>query len=392
MVVDNLASRSASSASTPYGVGGDVNAMVQGTYPVDPGKQFAWSANAGFQSASSSFDSTAASLGLSTEQALRLMAQSSSASIIDSNGPTSAVAYPVPTPYVPAVEIPGGPPLKSIPVLTETDGGFWRGLAGDRRSVFETPAPLSEKIGAGVRAVGEFIADPLIELGNQYRDVYSAASGATGGWRSTFAQQVSDGSYGGAALTELGMAAGAAPMAGAALKGLAWAAPAAGPMIDAYAARTGMVLNAAPESVYSSTASQLRNTPGIATASGELVPASGRWLDPSIPTPIPAQVSDALVGRTFNSFDGLRSAIWEQIGNSQDLNSGFSRANLAQLRAGNAPFAPGEYLADTGAFGERFNIHHVDPISSGGRVYDLSNLRIVSPKVHYDIHYGFELK
>ncbi|WP_175875910.1 LysM peptidoglycan-binding domain-containing protein [Burkholderia sp. BCC0097] len=135
--------------------------------------------------------------------------------------------------------------------LAQTDGGFWRGLAGDTRNVFETPAPLSEKIGAGVRAVGEFIADPLIELGNQYRDVYSAASGATGGWRSAFAQQVSDGSYGGAALTELGMAAGAAPMAGAALRGIGLAAPAAvetfGPAVsramNSYMTRSGMQLN-----------------------------------------------------------------------------------------------------------------------------------------------------
>ncbi|WP_157654807.1 hypothetical protein [Burkholderia ubonensis] len=103
--------------------------------------------------------------------------------------------------------------------LAQTDGGFWRGLAGDTRNVFETPAPLSEKIGSGVRAVGALIADPLIELGNQYRDVFSAASGATGGWRSAFAQQVSDGSYSGAALTELCMVAGVTPMAGAALKG-----------------------------------------------------------------------------------------------------------------------------------------------------------------------------
>ncbi len=246
-----MANRPTASASSLYGVGGDVDAMVQGAYPVDSTKQFAWSANARLQPASSSFDSTAASLGLSREQALRLMGSSSSASITDSNGPTSAVAYPVPTPYVPAVEIPGGPPLKSIPVLTETDGGFWRGLAGVRRSVFETPAPLSEKIGAGVRAVGEFIADPLIELGNQYRDVYSAASGATGGWRSAFARQVSDGSYGGAALTELGMAAGAAPTAGAALRGIGLAAPVAvetfGPTIsratNSYMTRSGMQLN-----------------------------------------------------------------------------------------------------------------------------------------------------
>ncbi|MBY4770296.1 hypothetical protein [Burkholderia ambifaria] len=48
--------------------------------------------------------------------------------------------------------------------LAQTDGGFWRGLAGETRNLFETPAPLSEKIGAGVRAVGEFIADPLSNL------------------------------------------------------------------------------------------------------------------------------------------------------------------------------------------------------------------------------------
>jgi hypothetical protein len=223
MIADRMKGQPTSSASALYGPGDDVNAMVQGAYPVDPAKQFAWSANARLQPASSSFDSTAASLGLSTEQALRLMAPLSSASIVDSNGPTSAIAYPVPTPYIQAVEIPGGPPLK----LTETEGGFWRGLVGDKRSVFETPAPFSEKIGLGVRTVGEFIAAPLIELGNQYRDVYSAASGATGGWRSAFAQQVSDGSYGGAALTELGMVVGAAPITGAAVRGLAWAAPAA---------------------------------------------------------------------------------------------------------------------------------------------------------------------
>ncbi|WP_269507033.1 hypothetical protein [Burkholderia sp. IMCC1007] len=112
-------------------------------------------------------------------------------------------------------------------------------------------APSSTRTMPGwcVRAVGEFIADPLIEVGRQYRDLATAATGATGGWRSSFAQQISDGSYGEAVLIELGTVAGAVPMAGAALKGLGWAAPAAGPMVDAYAARTGMVLNAVPKSI-----------------------------------------------------------------------------------------------------------------------------------------------
>ena len=112
--------------------------------------------------------------------------------------------------------------------LAQTDGGFWRGLAGDTRNVFEAPAPLSEKIGAGVRALGEFIADPLIEVGNQYRDLASAATGATGGWHSTFAQQFSDGSYGGAALAEFGAVAGATTLTGAIAKGVTGTLAAAG--------------------------------------------------------------------------------------------------------------------------------------------------------------------
>lgn len=82
------------------------------------------------------------------------------------------------------------------------------------------------------------------------------------------------------------------------------------------------------------TAAQLRSTPGVATISSDLSPAAGRWLDPGVPTPIPAQVGDALAGQTFNSFNDLRSAVWEQIGGNPELNSGFSRANLAQMNAG----------------------------------------------------------
>lgn len=182
-----------------------------------------------------------------------------------------------------------------------------------------------------------------------------------------------------------GAAGGLAYVGG--LSTVKWLAPKAGEFALSYAQRTGILLNAV-EDTGIRTAKQLRNTPGISTASGDLLPASGQWLDPSVLTPIPAQVGDTLIGRTFNSFDDLRSAIWENIGNNPELNSGFSRANLAQLKAGNAPFAPGGYLADSGAFGERFNLHHVDQISNGGAVYDLSNIQIASPKVHFNIHYG----
>lgn len=136
------------------------------------------------------------------------------------------------------------------------------------------------------------------------------------------------------------------------------------------------------------TATQLRNMPGITTVSRDLEPISGAWLDAGKPTPIPAQVGQALAGKRFNTFADLRSAIWENIGSNPDLTAGFSRRNIVQMQNGFAPFAPSEYLNESGAFGQSFNLHHEVPISEGGSVYDLSNLQIVSPRTHNDIHYG----
>ncbi|QNN46213.1 putative Ig domain-containing protein [Thermomonas brevis] len=130
-----------------------------------------------------------------------------------------------------------------------------------------------------------------------------------------------------------------------------------------------------------------RYLPGMVTVSGDLKRVSGVWLDAATPTPIPSQVGDALVGMKFNTFDDLRSAIWEQIGGNPELNSGFTPRNVQLMRDGYAPRTPPQYLNDNGAFGKGFNLHHVDPIKNGGAVYDLSNLQIVSPKAHYNIHY-----
>ncbi|MGF6637635.1 hypothetical protein [Paraburkholderia sp. MM6662-R1] len=238
LVVDNVAGQ-ATNTGTLYGVGGDINGMVQGAYTVDAGKQFAWLANEQLNSGSM-FDATAASLGLTTQAAHGLIQADNGRSIVGSPLSPEVEGHAVPYPQISVSSLP-----ESGVTLAQTEGGFWRGLSGDRRSVFEGPAPLSEKIGAGVRAVGEFIVDPLIEVGNQYRDVAAAATGAAGGWHSAFAQQVSAGSYGGAALTEFGAVAGAMPLAGATLKGVASVAPALADTayfaVESYAAKTGLV-------------------------------------------------------------------------------------------------------------------------------------------------------
>jgi hypothetical protein len=122
------------------------------------------------------------------------------------------------------------------------------------------------------------------------------------------------------------------------------------------------------------------------TVSQELAPASGRWLEADRPAPIPAQVAAKLKGQQFNSFADLRAAIWKTIAADPELNQGFSRANLANMRNGNAPFAPAPFRTGSSDAGMRFNLHHATPIGSGGAVYDLGNLQIVSPLVHAQLH------
>lgn len=130
-----------------------------------------------------------------------------------------------------------------------------------------------------------------------------------------------------------------------------------------------------------------RTTPGVVKFGDDLTLASGRWLDATVPTPIPLQVAQQLDGLTFNRFGDLRAAVWRSVAANPELNSGFGRASLAQMREGNAPFAPVAYqTTNSSGAGLRFNLHHVEPVAMGGAVYDLSNIRIVSPKVHFGLH------
>lgn len=147
-----------------------------------------------------------------------------------------------------------------------------------------------------------------------------------------------------------------------------------GPLSGSRAAQFGAINLSSP-----------RYQPGVVTFGDDLVPASGNWLSAATPAPIPLQVARALEGQSFKTFPELQSAVWRTIGNDAELSAGFGEQALGQMSIGNAPFAPRAF--QNSQFGGRFNLHHVDPIGTGGAVYDLSNLRIVSPRVHTEIHY-----
>jgi hypothetical protein len=91
------------------------------------------------------------------------------------------------------------------------------------------------------------------------------------------------------------------------------------------------------------------------------------------------QVAQALEGQSFKTFGDLRAAVWQTIGADADLSAAFKPKSFAELQNSRAPFAPPAFQNEQ--FGLKFNLHHVDPVATGGKVYDLSNLRMgVRPK------------
>ncbi|MCL6309669.1 S-type pyocin domain-containing protein [Pseudomonas syringae] len=128
----------------------------------------------------------------------------------------------------------------------------------------------------------------------------------------------------------------------------------------------------------------VRLDPGTVTGQGQDV--SGIWLagaGAGLGAAIPTRIADQLRGKSFASFDAFREAFWKAVASDSELNSRFIQRNIDRMRDG---FAPTVRYAD--AVGKRkvFELHHVELVSEGGKVYDVDNLRVNTPKNHIYIH------
>ena len=137
------------------------------------------------------------------------------------------------------------------------------------------------------------------------------------------------------------------------------------------------------------TAEERRNTPGIAVVSTPLPHVDGPWLtagNSDDGAPIPAQVAERLVGQRFASFGDLRAAIWKAIAETPELAREFDGVNLRLMRDGSAPYpvrSEQVVVQSTGKPSQRtWELHHEPAIGQGGEVYDLSALRVVTPRQH----------
>ncbi len=137
------------------------------------------------------------------------------------------------------------------------------------------------------------------------------------------------------------------------------------------------------------TAEERRNTPGVAVMSRPLARVEGPWLSRGAlrenGAPLPAQVANKLVGKSFLDFRALREAIWKAVASTPGLADQFTPQNLARMENGNAPFAR---KIDGSSRGRVWELHHDPAIAQGGQVYDLSRITIVTPAQHAKLHNG----
>ncbi|EMQ2082007.1 S-type pyocin domain-containing protein [Yersinia enterocolitica] len=127
-----------------------------------------------------------------------------------------------------------------------------------------------------------------------------------------------------------------------------------------------------------------RDVPGIVTGHGQRI--SGIWLAEAGKgqgAPIPAQIADKLRGRKFSNFDRFREAFWQEVANDPELSGQFKFGNLGNIKNGKAP-SPRE--SEQVGSRVKYELHHVKPISKDGAVYDIDNIRVLTPKKHIEIH------
>jgi len=123
--------------------------------------------------------------------------------------------------------------------------------------------------------------------------------------------------------------------------------------------------------------------PGTATGNGKKV-RPGRWLRGTHGNAgvFPESIANKLRGKNFRDFDHFREEFWKEVAKDPDLSSQFSRANVTRMSAGRAP-----KVSATQGVGKNtsYVLHHAEPIQHGGGVYDMDNLRIVTPRYHAEI-------
>lgn len=136
--------------------------------------------------------------------------------------------------------------------------------------------------------------------------------------------------------------------------------------------------------------SKARSIPGTATGFGKDI--SSPWLRGTEGNAgrVPKLIADKLRNKDFIDFAAFRSEFWKTVANEPILANQFSASNITLMKKGNAPIP----VEDQWLGGQMtYILHHEIPIYAGGKVYDIDNLIVVTPRYHNEIlspsyHFG----
>jgi hypothetical protein len=95
----------------------------------------------------------------------------------------------------------------------------------------------------------------------------------------------------------------------------------------------------------------------------------------------PGQIAREMSGMTFRNWRHFRETFWRLVANDPNLSRQFSRANVARMLNGRAPFVVSAERVG-GRANAVYQLNHITPIEHGGAVFDIRNIEIVSPRTH----------
>jgi hypothetical protein len=131
----------------------------------------------------------------------------------------------------------------------------------------------------------------------------------------------------------------------------------------------------------------IRSLPGKATGghSLPLIKEGDTWLrgTQSNAGKVPKQIADKLRDKEFTSWDHFRKSFWKEVANDPVLSKNFSNNDLYAMKTrGTAPVV--EFEQQLGKI-DSYILHHEQPIHAGGGLYNIDNLKIVTPRYHKEI-------
>jgi hypothetical protein len=127
-----------------------------------------------------------------------------------------------------------------------------------------------------------------------------------------------------------------------------------------------------------------RYLPGVVSGfGGDIDPNWQASASNGLGSPVPSVIADALRGKNYAEFRNLKRAIWREMSKHPEITANMSESNIALIKSGLAPFAARQ---DRKGGRVKLEIHHVVPISQGGDVYGVDNLRLNTPANHDAIH------